>query len=68
MESLEKSGQMVAHVMERNSVNGARVWASDTAYLQLITHRVMAVLKRELDRLKTCWRKWEGRECSVKMS
>ena len=68
MESLEKLVQMVAHAMERNSVNGARVWASDTAYLQHTIHKVMAVQKRESDRLKTFWRKWGGRECSTRTS
>ena len=37
--------------MERNSVNGVGVWASDTAYLQHTIHKVTAVQKRESDRL-----------------
>ena len=68
MASRKKSAQMVAHAIERNSVNGAGVWASDTAYLQHTIHKVTAVQKMESDRSKTFWRKWGGRECSTRTS
>ena len=68
MEFQKKFVQIKAHVMEKNSVSGAKQLALDTACQLHIIAKVTDVQKEESDRLKISWRRWGERECLTRMS